>query len=449
MLDSLHLGLKNYEIDGLGAMEQVSFGPFLVDMAGRRLRRGNSELELRPQAFRALNVLIRNSGRYVHHDQMIREAWDGISVSPNTVAVTMVEVKKVLQEYGSWIRCRPKLGYALEIPGAEDLIKKGWHLWERRTREGFEKALACFEQAASEDGTDFRAFEGISLSYLLLCTYGMRPPLEMYPKFLEAHQRAVELGGLTASLRSNGAHALHICERNLAEAERELKLALRGEPQRGTIYVRLAVLYSTMGRLDAALETLVQGRASDPLCPVLLSAETFIRLCRREFDEAVRCGKSSIDLHPYQHVGRAHYAEALERTGRIDEALAEMHLACVMSPDLPWLRALEATCQAKHGQRDQALATLDELKRLRDREYVDAYFVALLLDALGRRDEAFAELERARLENSATLFLVNVDVRGEELRRDPRFKPYLRRVFRARQPLNGRAAVALTGYQRV
>src|SRR6204780_604872 len=162
MLDSLHSGLKNYEIAELRVMEQVAFGPFSVDMAGHRLRRGDSELELRPQAFRALNVLIRNSGRYVHHDQMIREAWDGISVSPNTVAVTIVEVKKVLQEYGSWIRCRPKLGYALEVPRAEDLIKKGWHLWERRTREGLEKALACFEQAAREDGTDFRAFEGIS-----------------------------------------------------------------------------------------------------------------------------------------------------------------------------------------------------------------------------------------------------------------------------------------------
>src|SRR3984885_4787636 len=388
-------------------MEQVAFGPFAVDVEARRLRRGGTELELRPQAFRALNVLIQNAGRYVNHDQMIREAWDGISVSRNTVSVTIAEVKKILQEYGGWIRCRPKLGYALEVPRAEDLIKKGWHLWERRTREGLEKALACFEQAACEDGSDFRALEGISLSSLLLCTYGMRPPADMYPRFLEAHKRAVELGGLTTSLRSNRGHALHICERNLDEAERELLHALREDPKLGTIYVRLAILYSTMGRLDAALEVLAQGRAADPLCPVLWSSETFIRLCRHEFDEAVRCGKSSIDLHPYQHVGRAQYADALERTGRVEEALAEMRLACVMSPDLRWLRALEASCLARHGRRAEALATLHELQSLREREYVDAYFVALLLDALGRR--------------------------GEELRKDPRFKPLLRRVFGSRR----------------
>jgi tetratricopeptide (TPR) repeat protein len=367
---------------------------------------------------------------------MIREAWNGISVSPNTVAVTIAEVKKVLQEYGSWIRCRPKLGYALEVPRAEELIKKASHLRERRTREGLEKALACFEQAAKEDGTDFRAFEGMSLSYLLLCSHGMRPPKEMHLRFLEAHNRAVALGGLTPALRSNWGHALHICERKLDEAESELLHALREEPRLGTTYVRLAILYSTMGRLDAALDMVIQGRAADPLCPVLLPTETLVRLCRHEFDAAVLCGKSAIDLHPYQHLGRAYYAEALEHAGRIDEALAELRLVCVMSPDLPWLRALEATCMAKHGRRSEALATLDELQHLREREYVDAYFIALLLEALGRRDEAFAELERARLENSATLFLLNMDVRGEGLRRDPRFKQLRRRVFGAPAPVS-------------
>jgi len=172
---------------------------------------------------------------------------------------------------------------------------------------------------------------------------------------------------------------------------------------------------------------------------VLLSTETFIRLCRHEFDEAAVCGKSSIDLHPYQHVGRVHYADALERTGRVDEALAELRLVCVMSPDLPWLRALEGRCLARHGRLSEALAALDELQRLREHEYVDAYFLALLLDALGKRDQAFAELERARQENSATLFLLDVDVRGQELRKDPRFKHLRRKVFGASD--NDRSAV--------
>jgi DNA-binding winged helix-turn-helix (wHTH) protein len=417
-----------------GIGNQAEFGPFSIDMPGRRLLKGAAVIELRPQAFRALSLLVRNSGRYVDHEQMIREAWDGTTVSPNTVAVTIAEVKKVLQEYGSWIRCRPKIGYRLEVPGGEDLIKKGWHLWERRTREGLEQALDCFEQAAREDSADFRAFEGLSLCYLILCTYSMRPPKDMYPKFLEAHARAVALEGLTPALRSNRGHALHICERDFSGAERDLLQALRDEPKVGTNYVRLALLYASMGDLSEALDMLIQGRAADPLCPVLLSAETFIRLSRREFHAAVESGRTSIDLHPYQHIGRLHYAEALERAGRIEEALAELRLVCVMSPDLPWLRAIEAACLARNGRTDEARATLEELLQLRASEYVDAYFLALLLDAVGDRNEAFAELERARREKSAALFLLDVDVRGEGLRSDPRFRRFRRKIFRTHVP---------------
>jgi tetratricopeptide (TPR) repeat protein len=96
-----------------------------------------------------------------------------------------------------------------------------------------------------------------------------------YPSSWKRTNRAVALGGLTPALRSDRGHALHICERKLDEAESDLLCALREEPKIGTIYVRLAILYCTMGRLDEALDIIRQGRAADPLCPVLLSTETF------------------------------------------------------------------------------------------------------------------------------------------------------------------------------
>jgi tetratricopeptide (TPR) repeat protein len=234
---------------------------------------------------------------------------------------------------------------------------------------------------------------------------------------------------LTPALRSDRGHALHICERRLVHAECDLLEALREEPKLGTIYVRLAILYCTKGDLDEALEMIHQGRAADPLCPVLPSTETFVRLCRREYEAALACGKNSLDLHPYQHVGRAHYAQALEATGQIEEALAQHRLVCVMSPDLVWLLILEAACLARNGREEQAAAILDQLQHLRKTEYLDAYFMALLLEALGHRDAAFDELERAHQERSSTLFMLNVDRRLDGLRKDKRFKSLERRLF--------------------
>src|SRR5436190_6348515 len=167
------------------SVQEVEVGPFLIDLLSGRLLRDSIELALRPQACRVFKTLIQNRGQYVDYEHMIAEAWDGIVVSRHTVDVTVGEVKKVLQEFGSWITHRPKIGYRLDVPKSEDLVRKGWHFWNRRTREGFEKAVACFQAAAIEDRTDFRVYEGLAASYLMLGTYCLYPPRQVHSLFLQ------------------------------------------------------------------------------------------------------------------------------------------------------------------------------------------------------------------------------------------------------------------------
>ena len=95
--------------------------------------------------------------------------------------------------------------------------------------------------------------------------------------------------------------------------------------------------------------------------------------------------------------------------GRLDDALAQYRLTSVMCPDLPWLRALEGTCLAVMGLKNRATPILDGLEQLRRTEYVDAYYMAVFRSALGQRQQAFTELERACAENAAPLFAMNVD----------------------------------------
>lgn len=400
---------------------QFAFGPFCLDVATTRLRREGSEVELRPQAFQALWVLLQNAGKPVDYEQMIREAWDGVLVSRHTVAVTVGEVKKSLREYGSWITCRPGLGYRLEIPKCDALIRKGWHFKNQFTREGLDRAVACFEQAAHDDSADFRGFEGMSRCYLLLGASGMRRPREMQPAFQKAHRQAVVLAGLTPELRTDRAFALHMFERRFAEAELDLLRAREELPSLVPPYTFLAMLYAAIGQFDKALEMLEQGYQVDPLWPVLPAVEVLVRFCRRDFNCAVECGKKALELHPYMQLSRAYYAQALEYSGRGEEALAQYRHTCVMCPDMPWLRALEGAGLARSGRRGEAEAALAELEQRRATEYVDAYYMALLRDALGERDAAFAELERACEEGSTALPIVNVDPRMDSLRADPRF----------------------------
>jgi tetratricopeptide (TPR) repeat protein len=417
----------------IASAEPITLGPFSVDTSNQRLFRDGVEVRLRPQAVLALTALVQNSGKYVDCDRMIREAWGGIVVSRHTVEVTIGEVKKALNEYGSWISRRPKLGFRLEIPGAQDLIRNGWHFFNRRTREGFDKAIDCFQEAARGDSADFRAFEGLSLSYLMLGVYGMRRPSEMNRKFSDAHRRAVELAGWTPELRAMHAHQLRVFQRKFAAAETEFRRVLREKPSLVSAYVWLAMLEVSRGRLDDALALVARAHTVDPLYPALAATEVFIRFCARDFESAIASGKRSVELYPYLQLGRVFYAEALEYSGRVDEALEHYRIGKLMSPDFVCIRALEGICLAKNGRRRNAQTVLDDLERIRASEYVDAYFIGLLVDALGDRVGALREMERALEEESPNLNFVDVDPKLDSLRKDRRFLRLRNRLF-ADQP---------------
>jgi tetratricopeptide (TPR) repeat protein len=310
-------------------------------------------------------------------------------------------------------------------------VRTGWHYWNRRTREGADRAIDCFKRAARECGSDFRAWEGMSTCYLMLATFGMRSPREVYPEFLEAHQRAVDAGGLRLELRCNRAHGLHMFEHRLDDAEAEFAQTIRERPTYGTAYVRSALMYSTLKRLDKALDALERGMQVEPLLATLPATMVLVRMWRGELTEAIEEGGKAVELHPYLQISRANYAMALECAGRLDEALEQYQLGSVMSLNLPWMRALEATCLAKMGRREDARRILGNLEQLRRTEYVDAYYMAMLRDALGQRTEAFTELERAYHENSAFLYSIEIDPKMESLRDDARFARVSRRDGKA------------------
>ncbi|MBV8730572.1 MAG: winged helix-turn-helix domain-containing protein [Acidobacteriia bacterium] len=410
-----------------GGETGITLGPFRIDLPETQLLRDGIRLELRPQAFRALEVLIRNHGKLVDYGQMMREAW-GFQVSKHTIATTVNELKSVLGEYGSWITCQPKFGYRLTMRDSEDLLRKGWHFWNQHTRKGLENALDCFQQAAEKDSSDFRAFEAISSSCLMLAGFLMRQPRECQRLFEQAHQRAVELCGMTPELRLERAFGLLLFEHDLKQAEAELKAVRRERPSLVHAPIRLALVYLASGRLDQARATMLEAQAIDDLAPQLAMLGMVVRLFRREFQTAEEWGRANLELHPSSGISRAFYAECLELTGRFDEALTQYKSAMTLSPDALWILADQAACFARHGRKAEALATLDELATLRRTAYVDAYHVALLLDAVGLRQKAFQELERALDEMAYSLLFIDVDPKADAIRDDRRFAQFRKKL---------------------
>ncbi len=409
-------------------MEAITFGPFSLDTSAARLRCDTREIRLRPQAYHALRVLAVHRGTYVGYEQLMRDAWHGIVVSRHTVDVTVAEVRKALQEYGGWIQRQPDAGYCLDVPRSDELVRRGRHFWQLRTREGFDNALACFQQAAAVSPTDFRAFEGQAACHLLLAAYGMLPGRRMLAEFLSAFEQARSLAGLTPELRCMRAQALHLLERRFADARAEFLHVLADRPALALAHVGLANVFATLGRLDDALASAARAQQVDPLLPIGPTTEVAVRVWRREYDMAAARGATAVELHPYFSLGRAFYGQALEHGGHLDDALCQYRIASVMSQDLPWLRAFEGVCLVKMGRTHEGRALLDQLDELRRQVHVDAYAMALLRHALGDIDDAFGDLERAIEEHSVTLFSIHVDPNADALRASARYGRLRRRL---------------------
>ena len=408
-------------------MADFTFGPYSLSTDASRLTRDGAEVRLRPRAFHALRVLLSHVGSVVDYDTIISEGWEGVHVSRHTVDVTLAEVRRRLGEYGRWVEHRGKYGYALQVPMSDELVRQGWHFWGQRTRTGCERALDCFTRVITDCSSNFRAFEGLSASYLALAVFGMRCPLTMYARFLEAHKRAVALTGLRPELRCDRAFGLHLFEHRPCEAEGEFLRALSQKPTLASAYVRLGLLYGATSRFDEALETLARGMRVDALMPTLAATEVLVHGWKRDFEMAVAVGSRAVELHPHLQTVRVNYAQALQLAGRLEDALAQYQIASIVAPDVPWLRALEGACLAALGRREEAQAMLAALDALRHSEYVDAYHMAVFRGAMRQPREAVAELERACAENSAWLFALDVDPMFDSLRAEPAYRRLRRR----------------------
>jgi serine/threonine-protein kinase len=410
-------------------MEEASFGPFVLDTATRRLLRNGVEIKMRPQAFAALRTLATHPGRFFSYDELIQEAWGGTFVSRHTVNVTISEVRRCLNDCGSWIESRSKTGYSLRLPQSETLVRLGWHFANLRSREAFERAVECFRSAAAETPHDHRAFEGLAACYLMMASFGTRPAPAMFDAFLDAHHRAVALVGPTAELRCNYAHAIHLYQRRLDESLAEFDQVIAEQPQLAIALVRRTLLLVTMGDLDAALDSAVRAQAAAPLAPLTAAAVVNVRIWRREFDRAVVLGEHAVQMHPYFMLARIYYGMALESAGRLDAALEQYQIGGVIAQGLAWTRGLEGACLARLGRTAEARAILSDLLARREREYVDSYSLSRLRLALGDADGAFSDLECAVDESVSGLYALRVDPTADGFRADRRFARILERYL--------------------
>lgn len=94
-------------------MPVFEFGPYRLDVDERRLLRSGVEVRLRGKLFDTLCFLVKNSGRLIRKDEMLRAVWPDTIVEENNLDHCISQLRKMLSESGhaSYIETIPRQGY--------------------------------------------------------------------------------------------------------------------------------------------------------------------------------------------------------------------------------------------------------------------------------------------------------------------------------------------------
>ncbi len=441
---------KNTEYFSDGITESIinnlSQLPRLRVMARSTVFRYRGE-EVDPQEVgRELGVRAVMTGRVLHLDDNLIikaelvDANDGAHLWGEQYNRKMVDAFSVQQEISREIS--EKLRFKLtgeeqkrltrrstENPQAYQFYLKGRYCWNKRTPEGFKKAIEHFEEAIEIDHLYAAAYAGLADSYNMLGTYSALAPREAFPRAKAAATRALEIDDTLAEAHTSLAYVENSYDWDWTGAEFEFKRAIELNPSYATAHYWYAITHlAAMGRLNDAKAELTQAKELDPLSLIIGTNLGWLSYFARQYDRAIEQYEKTIELDANFGVAYYKLGQAYERKGLPEEAIVQYRKALYLSINSPGIMSALGHACAQAGKPEEARHVLDELKEMAKQRYVSPYFIAEVYRGLGELDQTFEWLEKAVADRSDWLVWIGVEPAFDDLRSDPRFVNLLQRI---------------------
>jgi TolB-like protein/Tfp pilus assembly protein PilF len=329
----------------------------------------------------------------------------------------------------------------LKLSGDENGVAKkytnsneAYQLWmkarfhfARRTKVDMERSIELFRQATELDPNFALAYVGIAESYTSMPSYPYISPAEASPLARAAIEKALALDPELPEAHAVAGMIATTDEWDYAKAEREFKRAIELGPNLAITHYRYGWTFlSVVGRHDEAIAEMKRAMELEPLAIQQGSNYAGVLMYARRFDEAVEQARRTYQLDPHQIGAQNWLCHTLIAAGVHAEAVAigeQVRRTAASS-----INACLGIAYAGTGQREKSHAIMAAVKERGKSEYITGYWMAIHHAALGERDAAFAELEKAFKNRDWFLNRIKVDPFMDPLRDDPRFETMVERL---------------------
>lgn len=308
-------------------------------------------------------------------------------------------------------------------PEAYEDYLKGRYYWNKRSSEGFEKAIGYFQNATRRDPQYALAYAGLADCYGIIgaTIYGTLPAAEAAPKAKAAAIRALEINPSLAEAETSLATAKFNYEWDWVGAAEGFKKAIEMDPRYPTAYQRYSLYLSAMGRPNESFAQIKKARDLDPLSISINVSLGWRLYLAREYDRAIGQLRNTLELDPNNEWARVNLGQAYAQKAEYEKAIEELRRAVELSDSSALTLSALARVYALSGNHAEAVKLLDQLQARSKKKYVSPYYIALVYLGLGKNELAMDWLEKAYMDRSNGLVFLKVEPELDPLRSNPRF----------------------------
>lgn len=310
---------------------------------------------------------------------------------------------------------------------AYQLYLKGRYFWNKRTPEGFQKAIPFFEEATKVDLNYALAYSGLADCSTLLNYYSVIPSKIAMGRAKAAAERALKVDEALSETHASVAMVAFWYDWDWLRAQIEFDTAIRLNPGYASAHEFYGWYLVAMGQHVRSVEEGQLAIDLDPLAPATNLALSKSFFFARRYDEAIKLCRHTLSLDSTFVPARYFLGQAYIQQRRFAEALAEYEKGLNVLGELPFATAVVAHAQALAGNPNAAEALLDKLVTAVKigKTFIPAFGLAMVHTGLGNKEEAIKWLERAYDERSLWMVYLNVDPVFDSLREEPEFEKLL------------------------
>ena len=304
---------------------------------------------------------------------------------------------------------------------------RGRHQWNKRTRDGFMRAIEHFQEAIDSDPQYAAAFTGLSDTFNVLGYYNFMPPHDAYPRAKAASMRALEFAPELAEAHASLGYTQLFFDWDWEAAGSSLRRAIAIDPSYASAHQWYAWYLLVGGRMEEMIASMRTALQLDPLSLIINAHMGYALFSAGRHDDALKQLHGALALDPdfaltYWPLGAVHVWQ-----GNGDEAIAAFRSLVTHTQGTVGLGYLGLTA-GHFGRPEIARESLRQLEAAAASRFVSPLDHAICHAGLGEFAAAFDWLDRAFEERVSDLVRLKVLPWPADMRNDARFATAVARL---------------------